>query len=107
MGYKPVNLVTNEDAEAVATTQRQADQPKQEMTMSQMNALALGDVANAMASEKRRELNDWVLQDRRAAVARAHAGRGPRAAAGAALIRVGGWVGGANVAPAPRRQLAH
>jgi hypothetical protein len=77
--------------------------------MSVMNVLALGDVADAMAAEKQREMTNWAMRQHLAANA------GPRdsgfsvvrAGVGDLLIRVGGWVGGAKVAPRLSRQMAH
>ena len=77
--------------------------------MTIMNALALGEVADAMAADKQREINNWFTKQRLADSAGPHDSglTVARAGLGALLIRVGGWVGGPKVAPRLTRQLAH
>jgi hypothetical protein len=77
--------------------------------MSITNVLTLGDVAEAMAAEKQRDINNWFTKQRLADSAGPHDSgvTALRAGVGALLIRVGGWVGGPKVAPRLTRQLAH
>ena len=77
--------------------------------MSIMNVLALGDIAEAMAADKQRELIRWAQLQRLAASAAPREGglSAARASVGAVLIRAGGWVGSPRLAPRRTRQLAH
>jgi hypothetical protein len=77
--------------------------------MATMNVLSLGDISSAMALDKQREMNNWVERQHIAAALGQRPGAfdTARAGVGALLIRVGGWVGGARVAPRLTRQAAH
>jgi hypothetical protein len=77
--------------------------------MSNVNVVSLGDIANAMAADKQREINNWFIKQRLADSAGPHDSglTVVRAGLGALLIRAGGWIGGPKVAPRLTRQLAH
>ena len=67
--------------------------------MSVMQQLVVGDVLQTLAAERQRELLASANKARRDALAYKHSLEAARAVIGAAVIRAGRWIGGAQATP--------